>query len=89
MDEREEMNEDKKRKKKRELANNSLDSEPVEAIRVIKVQPKIPFSVWFNRMELKGKVRFWQEDALAVFMTKQGLSTAETEDLYSEAFKRF
>jgi hypothetical protein len=52
-------------------------------------KPKISFAHWFDKMKKAKKIRDWQEDGLLVFLKKQGLSDAEDEDSYNEAFKKF
>lgn len=53
------------------------------------VIPKVTFSAWFEAKVKKRKLKYWQEEALEVFMRKQSLSVLEPEDKYDEAFKRF
>jgi hypothetical protein len=37
----------------------------------------------------KGKIRYYQDEALLVFFKKQGLKNLEDEDTYNKAFERF
>jgi hypothetical protein len=82
------MSQEDSRKKKRSkrIPEESFENVP---LRTEKQVQKIPFSVWFDRMMKAGKVKFWQEESLLVYMRKQGLSNAEAEDLYCDALKKF
>lgn len=75
----------KRRKSRKESEDNSEEFLPKQE----KVVSKMPFSVWFNKMLKRGKVKYWQEEPLLVYMRKQGLSQAEAEDQYSEVLKKF
>lgn len=78
-----------KKAKKLEGTDNLMISLEKGEKKTIKVQPKLPFSVWFNRKLQKNEVKYWQESALLVYMQKQGLGSAEVEDQYNEALKKF
>ena len=67
---------------------NSVDDLKSEEVAEI-VKPKIAFESWFASKLAKKQVKFYQDEALLVFMRKQGLKDVENPDLYEEAFKKF
>lgn len=62
-----------------------------EAGEVVEEQskPKMPFSVWFDRLVKAGKIRDYQDEALLVFFKKKGLKSSEDVDTYNKAFENF
>jgi len=83
--------ETKKTRKRKTMKKVTLvkDEPKVEEKPVVISKPKIDFAIWFARKLSSKKVKFWQEYPIEIFMEKQGLFTAATEDQYDEAFERF
>lgn len=75
----------KKRRNDIEELNESLTSQEPQEEEI----PKIPFAHWFNNQLVKGKVKFYQDEALLVYFKKKGLSELEDEDLYNRTFENF
>ena len=73
----------KKRKKYAQFEQAEPQVEPTPEA------PKLPFEIWFSHMLKEKKVKFWQEEPILVFMKKQGLSSAETEDAYTKVLAKF
>jgi hypothetical protein len=71
------------RKKKLEVAKDIIAApEPAEIV-------KIPFAHWFSEKVKSGKLRHYQDEALLVFLKKQGLGELESADNYEAALKKF
>ena len=58
-------------------------------VKEVSGEPKMPFTVWFDKMLSAGRVKFYQDEALLVFFKKQGLKNAEIETTYNKAFENF
>jgi hypothetical protein len=56
---------------------------------VVPERPKIPFSQWFNRKVSEGRLKHYQDEALLIFLKKQGLSEIEDEDQYNRTLNTF
>lgn len=52
-------------------------------------RPKIPFGHWFDTKVKAGRLKFYQDEALLVFVAKRGYTELEDEDIYEALLKLF
>lgn len=82
------------RKRKQEIADlepavEETASDSQSAEEAAPSERKVPFAHWFDKLVKSGKIRAHQDEALLVFLKKQGLKAAEDENVYNRAFEKF